>query len=684
MSASTSKPEVLAQARARVAELRARIERADRQYYVEADPELSDPQYDALQRELRELERRFPQLATADSPSQRVGSDRSVGFASLPHTRPMISLSNGYDWSEVEAFHERLTRLLDAPPSAYCVEPKIDGVAAAVRYRRGGFDLALTRGDGQHGDVISEQMRGVVGVASRLSQHAWRHELGAAEQVEVRGEVYMPLSGFAALNAERENEGLPLFANPRNLSAGSLKTLDLDVVRQRPLHFFAYGLWPSPPTRPSHFAQLQLLRELGFQVSEHARLAHTLEALRASLEELAILRPSLDYQIDGAVIQLDDTRRWDELGATSKAPRYALAYKFAAEEARTKLLRIEASVGRTGTVTPVAILEPVELAGTTVSRATLHNQDEIDRKDIRVGDVVLVAKGGDVIPKILASVPEERKKGARRYRLPTRCPSCGGPLWREPGEAALRCSNGNCPAQLQQRILHWAGRDAMDIEGLGERWVELFLERQLIASVADLYRLKRDALLELEGWGEKSADNLLAALKRSRQRGLAQQIFALGLRHVGVAAARQLARHFGDFAALRAADETILAEVEDFGAKTAQSVHEELRARRKELDELVSLGLFAQTEARKEVLAHGAFAGKRVVLTGTLQRLPRRAAQELLERLGAKVMGSVSKQTDLVIVGDEAGSKADKAAQLGIECWDEAKFLAAIPAELLP
>jgi DNA ligase (NAD+) len=427
----------------------------------------------------------------------------------------------------------------------------------------------------------------------------------------------------------------------------------------------------------SHWLELDRLEALGFAVSPERSQAEGLDAVFAALERLRERREQLDYLIDGAVIKVDDTTVWDELGATAKSPRYALAFKFAAEQAQTRLLRIEASVGRTGVVTPVANLEPVELAGSVVSRATLHNQDEIDRKDVREGDLVVIEKGGDVIPKVVKVVLEERGGSSRRYRLPRRCPVCNTPLTHEEGEVARRCPNRACPAQLRGRIQHWVSRDAMDIEGLGERWIDLFLERELLTGIADLYRLRREDLLELPGWGEKSTDNLLRNVDASRERPLANQIFALGLRHVGISAARTLARHFGDFASLRKASVEQLVAVEDFGEKTAQSIVGELAERAPQLDELGQLGLLRTSESTA-VRQDSALSGKTVVLTGALEHLDRREATRRLAALGAKVTSSVSRKTDLVVVGENPGSKADKAQELGIETWDEARLLAAL------
>jgi DNA ligase (NAD+) len=665
------------EARRRVEALTVEIERHDRLYYRDASPEITDQEYDALLRELGELEAAFPELRREGSPTLRVGSDRLEGFESRPHSVPMISLANSYDEAEVTAFHERVTRLLGRDPGAYVVEPKIDGVAAAIRYTEGKLTLGLTRGDGRTGDVITENVRTIAGVPSDIEASRAEDLFGPAEFFEVRGEVYMPLERFAAFNEERESEGLAPFANPRNATAGTLKTLDVAEVRRRPLHFWAYSVAvPGPQKVGSHWRELESLVKLEFAVSPERARVETLEEVFDTLDRLHRRRDEIDYLIDGAVIKVDDTGVWDRLGATAKSPRYALAFKFAAEQAETRLLSIEASVGRTGVVTPVAILDPVELAGTTVSRATLHNQDEIDRKDIRVGDRVVIEKGGDVIPKVVEVRLDERPASSVPYRLPARCPVCEFELVREEGEVALRCLNRECPAQQRGRILHWAGRDAMDIEGLGERWVDLFLEKGLVRGVADLYRLERASLLDLPGWGEKSADNLLRNIAASRERPLANQIFALGFRHVGISAARHLARALGTFASLRSASQERIETVEEFGAKTATSLLSELEARAAFLDELQSLGLLATVEETRPVSAEGAaLTGKTMVLTGTLTTLDRRSAAARLRELGAKVTSSVSRKTDIVVVGENPGSKADKARELNVEIWDEERLM---------
>lgn len=665
------------EARQRVELLRAEIDRHDELYYRRADPEISDAAYDALVRELRELEGRFPELADPASPLRRVGSDRDENFPSLEHSVPMISLANSYEREELEAFHQRLARLLGAEPAGYTVEPKIDGVAAALRYKDGKLTTALTRGDGQRGDVVTENLRTIREIPRQIDERRANDALGDFDFLEVRGEVYMPLAEFQAFNLSREEEGLSVFANPRNATAGTMKTLDTAEVARRPLRFWAYGLaLPSPSILASHWTELDLLRELGFPVTPQSTRVTTLAELFTALDSLEEQRDHLPYQIDGAVIKLDDSTQWEELGSTAKSPRYALAYKFAAEQAQTVVESIEASVGRTGVVTPVANLRPVELAGSTVARATLHNQDEIDRKDIREGDSVIIEKGGDIIPKVVQVMAELRPKKSHPYRLPKTCPSCGEELVSLEGEVAVRCVNPVCPAQQRRALMHWAGREAMDIEGLGARWVDLFLELGLIRGIPDLYELEAEQLSDLEGWGEKSARNLVAAITASRQRPLANQIFALGIRHVGIGAARQLARHYGSFPAILETDQEHLEAVEDFGPTTARSVIEDLERRAPLIRALMERGLFAtKAEKAPEVASDAPLRGQKVVLTGTLTQMERREAKARIEELGGKVTGTVSKSTDLVVAGEKAGSKLAKAESLGIKVMDEAAFL---------
>ena len=670
------------EARRRVEALRREIARHNDLYYLRHESEISDAEYDAMVRELQDLESRFPQLKTDDSPSQRVGSDRDENFPSKKHTVPMISLANSYDREEISAFHQRLIRALGYEPEAYVVEPKIDGVAAALRYERGDFVLGLTRGDGRKGDVITANLTTIADIPSRIDEATATRWLGEHEKIEVRGEVYMPLEDFRSFNRLREEEGLNVFANPRNATAGSLKTLDVKEVARRPLRFWAYSIVePGPQAVASHWRELEALETLGFPVAADRIRVKTLPEIFNALDELERKRASLAYQIDGAVIKLDDTTLWKELGSTAKTPRYALAFKFAAEQAKTVVESIEASVGRTGVVTPVANLRPVELAGTTVARATLHNQDEIDRKDIRIGDVVVIEKGGDIIPKVVHVVLDQRPPGSRPYRLPSKCPSCGSALQRLEGEVALRCLNPSCPGQQRRAIQHWASRDAMDIDGLGARWIDLFLELGLVKGIPGLYDLREEDLTTLEGWGEKSARKLIAAIDASRNRSLANQIFALGLRHVGISAARLLAREFHNFARLRSASREEIEGIADFGPTTAASIVEELKRREDLIEALLSRHLFRVEEEASISASDGPLMGKTFVLTGTLSKMDRRVAKARIEELGGKVTGTVSRRTDFVVAGEKPGSKKAKAEELGVEVLDENAFLSMVEGD---
>lgn len=673
------------EARREAERLRAELARHDRLYYREAAPEISDEEYDALARRLRRLEAEFPELARPDSPTATVGSDADSRFPSAPHSRPMISLQNSYDPAEVEAFDARLRRDLGVAAVRYTVEPKIDGVAVAVRYRDGELALGLTRGDGQQGDVVTDNLRTLPELPARLPA-GWAavflqgepREPREPRGCEARGEVYLPLARFRELNAEREAAGLAPFANPRNATAGTLKTLDVEEVRRRRLAVRFYQLFPldggaDPPT---HTAEIEALRRLRLPAQEILLPAEGAAELGRRLAELGAQRARLPYLIDGAVIKVDD-RRWQEaLGATSKAPRWGLAFKYAAESATTVLREIVLQVGRTGVITPVARLDPVELAGTTVTRATLHNWEELERKDIRVGDHVTVAKGGDVIPKVLRSLPERRSGGETALPRPEACPVCGTRTVQREGEVAVRCPNRACPAVAAGRLRHFAGRDACDIAGLGERWIELFLETGLVEGPAGLFRLEAGRLAALPGWGEKSAENLLAAVERAKERPWANKIFALGIPQVGIATATTLARRFGNLARLREATVEELSELADIGPIVAAAVvaffrdPESARA----VAELDEVGFWREEEqAPPDTAAPGgsALAGRVYVLTGALPGMTRAEAKRELEARGAKVTSSVSRKTTAVIAGADPGSKLEEAQRLGVPVLDE-------------
>ncbi len=662
--------------------LRAEIARHDRLYYQDAAPEITDAEYDALVRRLAALEAAHPDARAADSPTVRVGSDRDLRFPSERHSRPMLSLQNSYDLADVVAFDARVRKDLGGADVVYTVEPKMDGVALALRYRDGRLDLALTRGDGERGDVITRNARTIAGVPDALPA-GWQAAFGGAVQAfEARGEAYLPLSWFAQLNEAREEEGLEPLANPRNATAGTLKTLDAEEVGRRRLAAVFYQLFPlddGAPEIPSHQAELAALTTLGLPVNPILLVARDLAELEAHLADLATRRHQLDYQTDGAVIKVDDASCQQRLGATAKAPRWGLAYKFAAEEAVTRLEAITLQVGRTGVITPVAELRPVRLAGTTVARATLHNWEELERKDIRPGDTVVVAKGGDVIPKVLRSLPAERDGTQLPLPVPTSCPVCGQPVAKREGEVALRCGNAFCPAVLAGRLRHFASRQACDVEGLGGRSIDQFLDLGWVHSPGDLFRLDRAALAALPGWGEKSADSLLRALAQVPQRPWAAKLHALGITSVGVSTALTLARAYANLDALVAATVEDLQGLPDIGPVVARDIVDWFAqpATRAVLDDLRATGFFLAQEAQPAPapVATGIFAGRIFVLTGTLAGLTRDEAAARIVARGGKVTGSVSKKTDVVVAGEKAGSKLDKAQALGVEVWDEAALL---------
>ncbi len=679
------------EARARIAALRAEIEHHRRLYYREARPEIDDQEYDAIERELADLEAAHPELAVPDGPSDRVGTDHDDRFVAAPHSRPMLSLANTYDIDEIAAFDQRVRRELEDDAAVlYTVEPKMDGVALAVRYRDGVLTAALTRGDGGQGDVITRNAATITGVPTRLPDD-WRAAFPEpVEACEARGEVYLTLSRFEALNREREDAGLDPLANPRNATAGTLKTLDPAEVRRRGLSVVFYQLfpldaddrWTESGDMRTHRDEMAGLSRLGMPVNEHLQTADRPEALQPCLERLEALRGGLDYQIDGAVIKVDDAEQQRRIGWTAKAPRWGVAYKFAAEEAITTLRRITLQVGRTGVITPVAELDPVTLAGTTVSRATLHNWEELERKDIRVGDRVAVAKGGDIIPKVLRSFPAERDGSQEPLPVPSACPVCDAPVARRESEVALRCTNPFCPAVRAGRLRHFSGRQACDIDGLGGQGVELLVEQGRIKTPADLFRLDRTALAALPGWGEISADRLLRGIAAVPRRPWAAKIFALGIPQVGITTATTLAREYPSLAALEAATSEELARLDDIGPIVARAILAWFADANSRLllEDLKSVGFFLEQEQQPEIVADdtdgGEFFRRTFVLTGTLVSMTRVEGKAAIERLGGKVSGSVSKKTAVLVAGEKPGSKRDKAEQLGIAVWDEDTFRA--------
>ncbi len=657
----------------RVATLRREIERHDHLYHVLGEPEISDREYDRLYRELHDLESEHPELDHPDSPTRRVAKGLLPAFKTVRHSAPMLSLDNTYSLDEVDAFDARVRKLLAAESVAYAVEPKVDGVAVHLRYEEGRFALGLTRGDGEKGDDITTNLRTIRAIPLRLRGR------NVPDVVEVRGEVFMETRAFARMNRRREEAGEKAFMNPRNATTGSLKTLDPSEVAKRPLQIFVYQLVHAEGHGfESHIDSLEAAAKWGLRVNPDNARVRGMRELRALCVRWETLREKLPYGTDGLVVKVDSLRERARLGFTAKSPRWGIAYKFGTHEAETTLKRIDLQVGRTGVVTPVAILEPVELLGTVVGRATLHNFDELERKDIREGDRVVIEKGGEVIPKVVRVVATAgRRRGS--FPVPTKCPVCGEALVRDPEAAAVRCENLYCPAQVRRRIVYYASRGALDIEGVGEKTVDLLADAELIADPADLYDLTVKQLVPIERMGEKSAANLVAAIAKSKKAPLERLIGALGIRHVGASVARLLAEEFRSLDAIAEADAEALQRVAGIGPEIAASVAEFFRSKQGKglVRRLDDRGVVGVPPPRRVRPTEGPFVGKTFVLTGAIS-MPRPDAARLIERAGGMVTSSVSKKTDVVIAGDDAGSKLTKAESLGITVWDDRRFRAAL------
>lgn len=663
-----------AEAKQRIGDLRTEIVQHDYRYYVLDAPSVPDAEYDRLMRELQALEAEFPELVTPESPSQRVGGEPLEGFEEVRHATPMLSLANAFSADEIHQFHQRVIRGLEIDQVSYVAEPKLDGVAIALHYVDGRLQQAATRGDGTTGEDVTSNVRTIAAIPLQLEQRegsaAWPSSL------EVRGEIYMPLAGFGAWNAKMREEGGKEFVNPRNAAAGSLRQLDPKLTAQRPLAFYAYSLVAAEGLPESHYEALQLLKSWGFPVNPEIRRVRDAEGCVDYYQELAVKREQLPYDIDGVVFKVDEREQQLTLGFVSRAPRWAIAQKFPAQEEITRLLDIDVQVGRTGAITPVARLEPVFVGGVTVTNATLHNLDEVRRKDVRPGDWVVVRRAGDVIPEVARVVIERRAGEPPEFQMPDQCPVCGSAVERDEGEAAFRCTGGLfCGAQRIRSIQHFASRKAMDIEGLGEKLVVQLVESGLVQSIADLYKFDREQLIELERMGEKSADNLLVELERSKAPDLDRLLYALGIREVGEVTARSLALHFTSLERIINASEEDLVEVPDVGPIVASHVHAFFR----EQHNIEVIGELAATGLRWKALETSAgeqpLAGQTWVLTGTLS-MPRARARNMLESLGARVTGSVSAKTSVVLAGEAAGSKLRKAEKLGVEVIDEEAFSA--------
>jgi DNA ligase (NAD+) len=656
--------------RAHADELRKEILDHDYRYYILAEPAIADEKYDELIRELQDLEAAYPALVTPDSPTQRVGGQLTKEFGTVVHDPPMLSLANSYSEEEIRDFDRRVRELLGTAAPAYVVELKIDGVAVTLRYRDGAYRQGATRGDGLQGDDITHNLRTVRQLPLRL-----RATGKAYRSLEVRGEAYMMRTDFVAMNRAREQNGEKMFINPRNATAGTLKLQDPRTVAVRPIRLFTYVVFAKDAHLTSHLRNLELLSSLGFPVNPHYRRCGTIDEVVGFWRHWEAHRDELPYEIDGIVVKVDSLAQQAELGTIAKSPRWAIAFKFASRKAETVLTGIALQVGRTGTVTPVAELAPVFVGGSTVSRATLHNVDYIAQLDLRIGDTVIVEKGGDVIPKVSGVVAEKRATGARPFAMPRSCPVCTARIYRAEGEANYYCENAECPAQVRGRIEHFAQRGAMDIDGLGEAAVDVLVTRGLVKNVADLYQLakQRSALANLDRWGDKSVANLLEAIERSKTQPYHRLLFALGIRHVGAGVARTLADNFPSMAVLRDAGEATLQTVPAIGPAIAESVvhffaeqHNREILRRLEKAGLTMTGGIGPTA--------GPLSGRTFVLTGTLPTLTRDEARTLIERHGGKVVSAVSKSVHFVVAGEEAGAKLQHARALHIPVVIEAEL----------
>lgn len=653
----------------RVHQLRQEIEDHNRRYYQEAAPTISDREYDALYRELIDLEKQFPALAAPDSPTQRVGGEPLKAFAQITHRVPMLSLDNTYSEEEVKDFYRRMERLLPNRKIPVVIEPKVDGVAVSLLYEKGALRYAATRGDGTVGDDITQNIRTIRAVPKQLKGDV-------PDVLEVRGEAYLDKGGFARLNAERKAADLPEFANPRNAAAGSLKQLDPAIAAQRPLGVVFYGTGLiEGATLDKHSELFALLKKLGLPGSERWWLAGSVEEILQAIHELDRIRHDFAYQTDGAVVKVDAFSQREILGFTAKSPRWAIAFKYEAERVETRLLDILIQVGRTGTLTPVAALEPVTVGGSRVARATLHNEEEIERKDIRIGDTVVIEKAGEVIPAVVSVRTDLRTGSEKKFRMPTNCPECGSAVVKDEGQVAVRCVNSQCPAQVRRRIEHFASRGAMDIEGLGEAVINQLVQQKLLGDVGDIYSLKAEPLNELERMGEKSVSNLLGAIQQSKSRPLWRLLFGLGILHVGVSAARALADHFPHLDAIKESSVEELQRIPDVGEVVGQSIHDFFREPHNLalIEKLRQAGLRFEAEPKTAGTAVPGFKGTTWVITGTLSQSRDEIAELILAR-GGKVSGSVGKKTSFVLAGEEAGSKLEKAKKLAVRVLDETAF----------
>jgi len=656
----------LKQAEQKIEKLRKDITHHEKRYYVDNNPQISDFEFDMLVKKLEELEKQFPELVTPESPTQRVGEQPVSGFASVEHSTPMLSLDNCYSFEELKEFEERIKKIIPDEKIEYVAELKIDGLGISVIYREGNFARAVTRGDGFRGDDVTLNVKTIRSLPLSIRE---------TREIEVRGEAFLPFQSFNKINQDRSQKGEPLFANPRNAAAGSLRLLDSKEVASRHLDIFLYSIFTEGIEQKSQWKSLQKLKELGFKINPHSRRCSSLEEVLSFWKEWSEKRDSMDYDVDGVVVKVDSTRQQNSLGRTAKFPRWSISFKFPARQATTQIKDIRIQVGRTGALTPVAVLDPVKLSGITISRSTLHNEDEIQRKDIRTGDYVLIERSGDVIPKVVSVMKERRTGKEIPFVFPLECPVCKTSVFRPEGEAISRCVNPSCPAKLRESLLHFASRRAMNIEGLGEALVDQLVDKNLVKTLPDLYSLRLEELETLERMGSKSSQNLLDEIEESKKAEIPRLIFALGIRYVGERTAQALASHFKDLTILSNATLEELVQVEDVGPKVAESVvfffkqPENIEL----LNRLKEAGLrFSYTKKGKP--GELPLAGQTFVLTGKLSELTREEATEAIENLGGSVTLSVSRKTTYVVVGESPGSKLEKAQRLGIPTLGEKEF----------